>query len=85
MLCLDGGEKLGVPNLYLVETRDEQRLAFENTYTNTTHSVVDFYTENVERMLAKLHVCKVKMNGVSGFFDPDGNSLAVCNAMHQGV
>lgn len=84
MLYLDGGERLGVPNFYLVETQDERRLAFVNTYTNVTHSVIDFYSAHVEPMLAGLRGHKVKMNGVSGFFDPDGNSLAVCSAVHQG-
>ncbi|MBW7475582.1 sigma-70 family RNA polymerase sigma factor [Paenibacillus oenotherae] len=84
MLYLDGGERLGVPNFYLVETQDEQRLGFVNTYTKVTHSVVDFYSANVEPMLTGLRTRKVKMNGTSGFFDPDGNSLAVCSAIHRG-
>lgn len=71
MLYLDGGERLGVPNFYLVETHDEQRLAFVNTYTNVTHSVIDFYSANVEPMLTGLRTRKVIMNGASGFFDPD--------------
>jgi catechol 2,3-dioxygenase-like lactoylglutathione lyase family enzyme/predicted DNA-binding protein YlxM (UPF0122 family) len=84
MLYLDGGERLGVPNFYLVETQDEQRLAFVNTYTNVTHSVIDFYSTNVEPMLTGFLTRGEKMNGASGFFDPDGNSLAVCNAVHRG-
>ncbi|MDT8977769.1 VOC family protein [Paenibacillus sp. chi10] len=84
MLYLDGGERLGVPNLYLVENQDEQRLAFTNTYTDVTHSVIDFYSANVEEMLIGLRSRIVMMNGVSGFFDPDGNSLAVCSAVHYG-
>ncbi|MFC5404325.1 sigma-70 family RNA polymerase sigma factor [Cohnella soli] len=84
MLYLDGGERLGVPNFYLVETQDEQRLAFVNSYANVTHSVIDFYTANVEPMLTGLRTRKVKMNGASGFFDPDGNSLAICSAVHRG-
>ncbi|WP_268625251.1 hypothetical protein [Paenibacillus alvei] len=84
MLYLDGGERLGVPNLYLVENQDEQRLAFTNTYTDVTHSVIDFYSANVEEMLIGLRSRNVMMNGVSGFFDPDGNSLAVCSAVHHG-
>ncbi|MGG4036506.1 VOC family protein [Paenibacillus cisolokensis] len=84
MLYLDGGERLGVPNVYLVATEDEQRLAFVNTYTNVTHSVIDFYSANVEPMLSGLRSRGVQMNGVSGFFDPEGNSLAVCNAVHRG-
>ncbi|MDB5053710.1 MAG: polymerase sigma factor [Bacilli bacterium] len=84
MLYLDGGERIGVPNFYLVETADEQRLAFVNSNTNITHSVIDFYSSNVNLMLTDLRVRKVQLNGTSGFFDPDGNSLAVCNAVHQG-
>jgi len=84
MLYLDGGERLGVPNLYLVENQDEQRLAFTNTYTNVTHSVIDFYSANVSEMLLGLRNRDVVMNGASGFFDPDGNSLAVCSAVHRG-
>lgn len=84
MLYLDGGERLGVPNVYLVETADEQRLAFVNTLTDVTHSVIDFYTANVEPMLTGLRARGVQMNGISGFFDPDGNSLAVCSAVHLG-
>jgi catechol 2,3-dioxygenase-like lactoylglutathione lyase family enzyme len=84
MLYLDGGERLGVPNFYLVETEDEQRLAFVNTYTNVTHSVIDFYSANVTLLLTELQSRGVQMNGTGGFFDPDGNSLAVCSAVHRG-
>ncbi|SYX83930.1 hypothetical protein [Paenibacillus alvei] len=63
---------------------EPQRLAFTNTYTNVTHSVIDFYSANVEEMLLGLRSRNAKMNGVSGFFDPDGNSLAVCSAVHHG-
>ncbi|XID91504.1 sigma-70 family RNA polymerase sigma factor [Paenibacillaceae bacterium WGS1546] len=38
------------------------------------HSVIDFYSANVESMLEELRNRKVKMNGISGFFDSDGNS-----------
>ena len=84
MLYLDEGERLGVPNFYLVETEDEQRLTFLNTYTNVTHSVIDFYSANVEPIIAGLRNRGVKMNGSSGFFDPDGNSLAISHIVHQG-
>ncbi|WP_159882049.1 sigma-70 family RNA polymerase sigma factor [Paenibacillus puerhi] len=84
MLYLDGGERLGVPNLYLVELVDDQPLAFVNTHTKRTHSVIDFYSPDVELMLTGLRTRGVRMNGESGFFDPDGNSLAVCSAVHQG-
>ncbi|QMV42030.1 sigma-70 family RNA polymerase sigma factor [Cohnella cholangitidis] len=84
MLYLDGGERLGVPNFYLVETKDEQRLTFKNTYTNVTHSVIDFYSADVDTFLTGLRNRKIPMNGQSGFFDPDGNSLAVCDAVHRG-
>lgn len=84
MLYLDGGERLGVRNFYLVKTEDDQRLAFVNTHTGVTHSVIDFYSANVKSILADLHVRGVRMNGASGFFDPDGNSLAVCSTVHRG-
>ena len=84
MLYLDGGERMGVPNLYLVETEDDRRLRFTNTRTGITHSVIDFYTPQQDDMLADLRSRVLAMNGRSGFYDPDGNSLAVCDAVHRG-
>lgn len=50
-----------------------------NTYMNVTHSVIDFYSANVESLLSGVRACGEKMNGVCEFFDPDRNSLVYDN------
>ncbi|TVY09176.1 VOC family protein [Paenibacillus cremeus] len=40
--------EVGVPGIFLCQTEDSQRLQFVNTSNGITHSVIDFYTSNLE-------------------------------------
>jgi catechol 2,3-dioxygenase-like lactoylglutathione lyase family enzyme len=95
MLHLQGGNRIGVPTLYLVQTSTEQRLSFLNTNTNIIHSVIDFYMPELARFHAFLkdqdievteinYIPGLKGMGGFGFKDPDGNSLSVCNVVFNG-
>ncbi|MEW9698144.1 sigma-70 family RNA polymerase sigma factor [Paenibacillus sp. SI8] len=95
MLHLQGGNRIGVPTLYLVQTDDPQRLSFFNTNTNIIHSVIDFFVPDLERFRFFLIDQGVEVTGINyipglegmggfGFKDPEGNSLSVCNVTHQG-
>ncbi len=84
MMYLSGGDRIGVPCVYLVQNDDPQRIVFVNTKTGITHSVFDFYVRDVGSFLEGLRAGGVAINGASGFFDPDGNSLAVCDALFPG-
>ncbi|NHN34180.1 VOC family protein [Paenibacillus sp. S3N08] len=83
---------IGVPGIFLCQTEDNQRLQFVNTSNGITHSVVDFYTSNLEEFRNYLikqgvEVGKLNMNsdhGGFGFKDPDGNFLSACNAIQRG-
>ncbi|RJE86204.1 hypothetical protein D3P07_19200 [Paenibacillus sp. 1011MAR3C5] len=79
MLYLNEGGRLSGPYIYLVETEDERRLAFRQSDTKVVHSVIDFCTDHVESMLEQLRGRGIQMNGISGFYDPEGNSLAICS------
>jgi catechol 2,3-dioxygenase-like lactoylglutathione lyase family enzyme len=81
MMYLSGGDRIGVPGVYLVENDGPERISFVNTNTGITHSVFDFYVRNVGSFLETLKASGIAINGASGFFDPDGNSLAVCDAL----
>ncbi len=82
----------GVPTIFLVETESIEKLQFKNTRTNINHSVIDFYTSDLEGYYNFLieqgvEVGKLNMHsgfGGFGFRDPDGNSLSACNAIQQG-
>jgi catechol-2,3-dioxygenase len=82
----------GVPGIFLCQTEDTQRLQFVNTSNGITHSVIDFYTSNLEEFRNYLieqcvEVGKLNMNsnhGGFGFKDPDGNLLSACNAIQRG-
>lgn len=79
----------GTPGLYLVETNDQKRLSFVNSYTKTKHSVIDFFTNDlidfkqylenkgIETSELQLH------NGIGGFGiqDIDGNRIGICNIL----
>jgi RNA polymerase sigma factor (sigma-70 family) len=95
MLMLQGGNRIGVPTLYLVQTNDANRLSFKNTNTNTTHSVIDFFLPHLDRFHSFLTNENVEVTGINyiegtpgyggfGFKDPDGNSLSVCNVTFRG-
>lgn len=95
MLHLQGGNRTGVPTLYLVETKDHARLSFLNTNTNVVHSVIDFYIPDLERFHSFLTEQGVEVTGINyipnmpgmggfGFKDPNGNLLSVTNVTHQG-
>jgi predicted DNA-binding protein YlxM (UPF0122 family) len=95
MLHLQGGSRVGVPTLYLVQTEESRPLHFTNTFTNVKHSVIDFYIPDLSRFHQFL-----KTNGVTvtdlnfipgmdgyggfGFEDPDGNLLSATNVTHSG-
>ncbi|KRF13723.1 hypothetical protein ASG93_14160 [Paenibacillus sp. Soil787] len=84
--------EIGVPGIFLCQTKDIQRLQFVNTSNDITHSVIDFYTANLEEFrnyLIEQHVEVGKLNmnldhGGFGFKDPDGNLLSACNAIQRG-
>ncbi|WP_078543506.1 VOC family protein [Litchfieldia alkalitelluris] len=82
----------GIPSIYLVQTNDDRKISFENTNTNVTHSVVDFYTYNLEGFYqflkdSGIEVGPLNVNGEFGGFgfkDPDGNLLSATNIAHLG-
>lgn len=83
---------VGVPGLFLCETGSSERLRFVNSNNGITHSVVDFYTDDLERCHKDFIAQGVKVGklnvfngfGGFGFEDPDGNMLSVCNAVQKG-
>lgn len=83
---------VGVPGLFLCETGSNERLRFVNTNSGVIHSVVDFYTDDLERCRNDLIEQGVKVGqlnmygsfGGFGFEDPDGNMLSACNAIQKG-
>lgn len=91
MLTFDA---IGVPGIFLCETKDNSRLHFVNSNTEITHSVIDFYTSDLKGFHSHLiqqgiEVGALNMNteydvGGFGIKDPDGNMLGVCNAIQQG-
>ncbi|MFD1735463.1 sigma-70 family RNA polymerase sigma factor [Bacillus salitolerans] len=94
MLHLQGGNRIGVPTLYLVQTDDKSRLSFKNSNTGVVHSIIDFFIEDLERFHAFLKQEGVKVTGLNffpgttkggfGFEDPDGNLLSATNVTHTG-
>jgi RNA polymerase sigma factor (sigma-70 family) len=95
MLRLQGGDRVGVPSLYLVQTDDKQRISFINTNTKITHSVIDFFVPDLERFHVFLtdqgvevtsinYIPELDRKGGFGFKDLDGNSLSACNVTFQG-
>lgn len=95
MLHLQGGNRVGVPTLYLVQTEERRPLHFTNTLTGIKHSIIDFYIPDLSRFHQFL-----KTNGVTvtdlnfipgmdgyggfGFEDLDGNLLSATNVTHSG-
>ncbi|MEK4650239.1 VOC family protein [Bacillus circulans] len=85
-------ETKGVPTIYLVETKELNKLSFKNTITENVHSIIDFFTPS----LAEFHSWLKEKNVVVGtlnidpnhgfgrfsFKDPDGNLLGVTNVLH---
>lgn len=95
MLHLQGGNRIGVPTLYLVQTESTEKLSFKNTNTNIIHSVIDFYVPDLKRYHSFLKEQEVEVTDINyipgledkggfGFKDPDGNLLSACNVTHQG-
>lgn len=83
---------IGVPGVYLCQTEASDRLQFVNTNTNITHSIIDFYTADLQQFydfLIEQQVEVGKLNvhgdfGGFGFRDPDGNLLSACNILQKG-
>jgi RNA polymerase sigma factor (sigma-70 family) len=94
MMHLQGGSRIGVPTIYLVQTDEKTRLAFKNSNTGVIHSVIDFYIQDLERFHSFLKHEGVKVTtlnlfpnsnmGGFGFEDPDGNLLSATNVTHLG-
>ncbi|MBD8069435.1 VOC family protein [Bacillus sp. PS06] len=82
----------GIASIYLVRTDDPKRIHFENTQTKVIHSVIDFYTYNLEgfhKFLQDNGVDVGPLNvqgefGGFGFKDPDGNLLSATNIVQIG-
>ena len=83
----------GVPTIFLVETEDTYPLAFTNTNSNVSHSIIDFYTPTLKDFYHWLKKNKVEVDSLNineegiggfGFKDPDGNNLSACNIEHLG-
>ncbi|UFT98523.1 sigma-70 family RNA polymerase sigma factor [Radiobacillus kanasensis] len=95
MIYLQGGQRIGVPTIYLVETESKERLTFINTKNNIAHSVIDFYVEDLDRFHQFLKHDGVEVTDINlipgqegkggfGFKDLDGNSLSACNVTFRG-
>jgi RNA polymerase sigma factor (sigma-70 family) len=94
MLHLQGGSRIGVPTIYLVQTDEKVRLSFKNSNTGIDHSIIDFYIQDLERFHSLLKQEGVKVTelnffpgsnmGGFGFEDPDGNLLSATNVTHSG-
>jgi len=82
----------GVAGIYLVKTEEPTRLQFVNTTTSVKHSVIDFYTYNLEGFYEQLQANGVEVGkltiqngfGGFGFKDPDGNLLGATNIVQLG-
>lgn len=85
-------DTVGVPGVYLCKTESGERLTFINTYTGVIHSVIDFYTADLEgfyNYLVEQGVETGPLNissgyGGFGFKDPDGNLISACNVIQRG-
>ncbi|MBP0725575.1 VOC family protein [Bacillus sp. RG28] len=79
-----------LPGLYLVQTDSTERLGFTDSRTQIKHSVVDFYTPNLEELYKDLirqnvRVTELNLNGEIGgfgFYDLDNNLFGACNISH---
>lgn len=87
-------KKKGVPSIYLVEVEGGASLSFQNTNTNVTHSIIDFYTPSLKECynwlkkknidVGTLHINPDNDFGGFSFKDPDGNLLGMTNVLHEG-
>ncbi len=94
MLHLQGGNLIGVPTIYLVQTNEVTRLAFKNSNSGVIHSIIDFYMRDLERFHFFLKQEGIKVTDLNfspnsnmggfGFEDPDGNLLSATNVIHLG-
>lgn len=86
--------KKGVPTIFLVETDSTDTISFQNSHTDVVHSIIDFYTHDLEGFYHWLQekgidVGSYNVNpdhgyGGFGFKDPDGNLLSATNVLHPG-
>lgn len=86
--------KVGVPTIFLVQTESAERTSFLNSYSDTIHSIIDFYTHDLESFYHWLKEKDINVgplnvhpdNGLDGFGfkDPDGNLLSATNVLHPG-
>lgn len=84
----------GVPTIFLVETESTEKLSFQNSYTEVVHSILDFYTNDLEGFYHWLKEKEIEVGpynvnpdngfGGFGFKDPDGNLLSATNVLHPG-
>lgn len=84
----------GVPTIFLVQTGETNGVSFKNTNNDIVHSVIDFYTSDLNSFYDWLKENNVEVgtlnisneNGFGGFAfkDPDGNLLSACNVLHSG-
>ncbi|OZM56353.1 glyoxalase/bleomycin resistance/dioxygenase family protein [Lottiidibacillus patelloidae] len=90
---LSFNESKGVPTVYLVETADTNSVSFTNTNNGVVHSIIDFFTPNLEGFynflidngveVGPLNVGPEGLGGF-GFQDRDGNWISACNVVHSG-
>lgn len=94
MLTLSATNSSDYPTLYLVETRSQDQLAFKNSHTDITHSVIDFYVPDLEEFHSFLldnGISVTPLNlfpngkglGGFGFEDLSGNSFGATNITHS--
>jgi catechol-2,3-dioxygenase len=86
--------KKGVPTIFMVETEEKERISFKNSNTEVEHSIIDFYTADLEGFYnwlkeKNIEVGPLNINpehgfGGFGFKDPDGNLLSATNVLHEG-
>ena len=87
-------KKKGVPTIFLVETEGEGSLSFNNSANGVQHTIIDFYTSDLEGFHTWLKEKNIEVgplnthpeNGLGGFGfkDPFGNLLSATNVLHQG-
>ncbi|WP_377890635.1 VOC family protein [Alkalihalobacillus sp. R86527] len=86
--------KKGVPTIFLVETASTESISFHNSHTEVIHSIIDFYTHDLEGFYHWLKEKQIEVGsynanpdngfGGFGFKDPDGNLLSATNILHPG-
>ncbi|WP_456272831.1 VOC family protein [Bacillus sp. AK031] len=87
-------KKTGVPTIFIVETDQKDRISFINSNTGVEHTIIDFYTADLEGFYKWLKAKNIEVGplnihpehglGGFGFKDPDGNLLSATNVLHEG-